>query len=65
VLIYAGYLGLIGIPRTKARELYNQARLDFVNEDYAGSLAKLNQAQALWAEGYIIEFKQTVQRYHN
>lgn len=58
ILLAAGflaYLKFVGIPRTQARNLYNQAQLLLAEDKTAEAKEILVQAQAFWPEDYILE----------
>ncbi len=54
-LIFGGYLILIGIPKSTARNLYNQALLAADMGDLEKADQLLQDAYAAWPEDYIQE----------
>lgn len=60
-LIYLVYVVLVGIPRTKARELYNLGVVEHLSGNLNKSITKLTAANKVWPEEYITNFKTEVQ----
>jgi predicted PurR-regulated permease PerM len=52
-IVFLGYLLLIGIPKTQARNLFNQAESANKNGDIQKAKELLQQAYLVWPEGYI------------
>lgn len=56
--ICISYLLAVGIPKTQARQKYNEASLSYVLSDYAQSLVLAEEAYKIWPENYIYELIQ-------
>jgi hypothetical protein len=53
--VYGAYIYFVGIPRTSARHLYNEAQQAFKAGNISTGLQKLDQAYAAWPETYIAQ----------
>jgi hypothetical protein len=53
LIAFLTYLKFIGIPRTEARNLFNQAQLLILQEKDSEAKDVLMQAYAIWPEEYI------------
>lgn len=54
-LLFSVYLLFVGVPRTHARNLYNEAEALFTQGDDNESRQKLEAAYAVWPEQYILD----------
>lgn len=51
--VFGAYLVFVGIPKTQARNLYNEAQVARSSGDEGAYSELLDKAYAAWPEGYI------------
>lgn len=64
-LVCIVYLVLVGIPRTQARQKYNEATAAYALSDFNQSLILAKEAYNIWPEQYFLELIQLTQHQLN